>query len=109
MIVGENMSCIAFEKYKDLNKIFEEKEHQKKVIDRLSRKIQKLKRQVKHYRFSYLIANNHLTRNYITKRENDFLRKRENKLQLIEQMFKSGSVDLEELRKNVMEDGDSNE
>lgn len=31
----------------------------------------------------------------------DFLRKRENKLQTIEQMFKSGTVDLEELQKIV--------
>ena len=30
-------------------------------------------------------------------KENDFLRKRENKLQMIEQMFKSGSVDLGDL------------
>ena len=30
-------------------------------------------------------------------KENDFLRKRENKLQMIEQMFKSGSVDLSDL------------
>lgn len=33
----------------------------------------------------------------------EFLEKRENKLQTIEQMFKNGSVDLEELRKIVME------
>jgi len=30
-------------------------------------------------------------------KENDFLRKREIKLQMIEQMFKSGSVDLSDL------------
>lgn len=34
----------------------------------------------------------------------DFLRKRENKLQRIEQLFKSGVVDLEELAKLVKED-----
>ena len=38
------------------------------------------------------------------KRENEFLTKRENKLQTIEQMYKSGSVDLDYLRKIVLED-----
>ena len=37
------------------------------------------------------------------KQENDFLRERENKLQLIEQMFKSGTVDLNELAELVEE------
>lgn len=36
--------------------------------------------------------------------KNKFLMKRENKLQLIEQMFKSGSVDLEELSNLVRSD-----
>lgn len=36
--------------------------------------------------------------------KNEFLMKRENKLQLIEQMFKNGSVDLEELSKLVRGD-----
>lgn len=35
------------------------------------------------------------------KQENDFLRQRENKLQMIEQMFKSGTVDLNELAELV--------
>ena len=34
----------------------------------------------------------------------DFLTKRENKLQTIEQMYKSGSVDLDKLRKIVLEE-----
>ena len=37
------------------------------------------------------------------KQENDFLRERENKLQLIEQMFQNGTVDLSELSKLVKE------
>ena len=37
------------------------------------------------------------------KQKLDFLTKRENKLQQIEQMFKSGIVDLDELRKIVLE------
>ena len=37
-------------------------------------------------------------------REIEFLRQRENKLQLIEQMYKSGVVDLEELYELVNED-----
>lgn len=37
------------------------------------------------------------------KQKIDFLTKRENKLQQIEQMFKSGIVDLDELRKIVLE------
>lgn len=36
--------------------------------------------------------------------QNEFLTKRENKLQTIEQMYKSGSVDLDKLRKIVMEE-----
>ncbi len=36
--------------------------------------------------------------------ENDFLRKRENKLQMIEQMFKNEPVDLSELTKLVKGD-----
>lgn len=36
--------------------------------------------------------------------KNRFLTKRENKLQTIEQMYKSGSVDLDKLRKIVMEE-----
>ena len=36
--------------------------------------------------------------------KNEFLTKRENKLQTIEQMYKSGSVDLDKLRKIVMEE-----
>ncbi len=35
--------------------------------------------------------------------ENDLLRQRENKLQMIEQMFKSGSVDLSDLTALVEE------
>lgn len=37
-------------------------------------------------------------------KQNEFLTKRENKLQTIEQMFKSGSVDLDKLRKIVLEE-----
>jgi hypothetical protein len=37
-------------------------------------------------------------------RQNEFLTKRENKLQTIEQMYKSGSVDLDKLRKIVLEE-----
>ena len=37
-------------------------------------------------------------------KQNEFLTKRENKLQTIEQIFKSGSVDLDKLRKIVMEE-----
>jgi len=37
------------------------------------------------------------------KQKLDFLTKRENKLQQIEQMFKSGMIDLDELRKIVLE------
>lgn len=37
------------------------------------------------------------------KQENDFLRKRENKLQMIEQMFKNETVDLVELERLVLE------
>ena len=36
--------------------------------------------------------------------QNEFLTKRENKLQTIEQMYKSGSVDLDKLRKIVLEE-----
>jgi len=36
------------------------------------------------------------------KQKLDFLTKRENKLQQIEQMFKSGMIDLDELRKIVL-------
>lgn len=38
------------------------------------------------------------------KEETEFLRQRENKLQRIEQLFKNGVVDLEELTKLVKED-----
>ena len=38
------------------------------------------------------------------KQQNEFLTKRENKLQTIEQMYKSGSVNLDKLRKIVMEE-----
>ena len=38
------------------------------------------------------------------KQQNEFLTKRENKLQTIEQMYKSGSVDLDYLRKIVLEE-----
>lgn len=37
------------------------------------------------------------------KQENEFLRKRENKLQKIEQIFKKGSVDLGDLERLVLE------
>lgn len=100
------MGCIEYEKYKELNKIFEEKEHQKKVIDRLSRKIQHLKGKKRIIDGAYIVANKYLNRYYTVKRENDFLRERENKLQLIEQMFKSGTVDLKELNKIVMKEGE---
>ena len=36
-------------------------------------------------------------------KENEFLRQRENKLQMIEQMFKRGTVDLRELAELVEE------
>lgn len=40
----------------------------------------------------------HMNKEYETlQQENDFLRERENKLQMIEQMFKSKSVDLGDL------------
>lgn len=40
----------------------------------------------------------------VLKQQNEFLTKRENKLQTIEQIYKSGSVDLEKLRKIVLEE-----
>ncbi len=36
--------------------------------------------------------------------QNEFLTKRENKLQTIQQLFKSGSVDLDKLREIVLEE-----
>jgi phage shock protein A len=43
-------------------------------------------------------------KNIKLKQQNEFLTKRENKLQTIEQMYKSGSVDLDKLRKIVLEE-----
>lgn len=68
-------------------------EHDRKVIDRLSRKIQKQKKIIS------IISNS----NYILEQKYRFLMHRENKLQQIEQMFKSGTVDLKELTKLVNE------
>ena len=108
-----------------IDELEKENKHQKKVIDRLSRKIQKLtKKHIINDKFKEMLCFNmpddvaiicmikaDYERNkseYATfenlKSKNEFLMKRENKLQLIEQMFKSGTVDLKELNKIVMKE-----
>lgn len=81
-----------------MNKTLEENKHQKKVIDRLSRKIQRLNKTLGI--ISYSLDTSH-ERSERLLSQNIFLMKRENKLQQIEQMFKSGTVDLGELTKLV--------
>lgn len=104
-----------------------ENNRKQKVIDRLSRKIQRLtKKNIINDKFKEMLCFNmpddvaiicmikaDYERNkseYATfenlKSKNEFLMKRENKLQLIEQMFKSGTVDLKELNKIVTKEGE---
>jgi len=78
-----------------------ENNRKQKVIDRLSRKIQKLKGKKRRIDGAFIVANEYLIKYHELKRENDFLRNRENKLQMIEQMFKNEFVDLRELTKLV--------
>lgn len=98
-------------------KIYTFAEHQKKVIDRLSRKIQKLtkknrinERWKEHYKNLCCLSYGGVRYTRTIDKlevENRFLRKRENKLQMIEQMFKNEFVDLRELTKLVR--GENNE
>lgn len=81
-----------------LYKLEKENAHQKKVIDRLSRKIQRLNKTLGI--ISYSLDTSH-ERSERLLSQNIFLIKRENKLQQIEQIFKSGTVDLGELTKLV--------
>ena len=64
---------------------------QQNVIDRLSRKIQTQKQRIRKL----------MNEDWINKSRIRWFIYRENKLQMIEQMFKSGSVDLSELDKLV--------
>ena len=103
-------SCIDL-KNTVAGRLMQKNQHQKKVIDRLSRKIQKLTKKNRinegwkeHYKnlccLSYGGVRYTRTIDKL-EAENRFLKKRENKLQMIEQMFKNGVVDLRELDKLV--------
>lgn len=81
-----------------MDKFYTLKDMTQEDLNKLVLERNNLKREVEFFKTNYGILQN-ASDEYEDEllQKIDFLRKRENKLQLIEQMFKSGTIDLKEL------------